>query len=173
MLQWECFPIHPLPPHHPSIPLHWGIEPSQDQGPPSPLTPDKAILCYICCWSHESVHIYSRWWFSTWKYSVGYGCLMFLFFLWGCKPLQRFSERKKWLSNTMINMYLTVSNLTFYFNCFCLKWVPNVLAFICLFTITGTDMAVVTSSTDRCYIYILSLHKSVFIFQTRSQKLKA
>ncbi len=24
---------HPLPPHYPTIPLHWGIEPSQDQGP--------------------------------------------------------------------------------------------------------------------------------------------
>jgi hypothetical protein len=26
-------PTHPLPPHCPSIPLHWGIKPSQDQGP--------------------------------------------------------------------------------------------------------------------------------------------
>ena len=35
-------PIHPLLPHCPSIPLHWGIKPSQDQGPPLPLMPDKA-----------------------------------------------------------------------------------------------------------------------------------
>ena len=33
---------HPLPPHHPSLPLHWGIKPSQDQRPPLPLMPDKA-----------------------------------------------------------------------------------------------------------------------------------
>jgi hypothetical protein len=32
---------------HPHIPLHWGIEPSQDQGPLLPLMPDKVILCYI------------------------------------------------------------------------------------------------------------------------------
>ena len=31
----------PLP-HHPSIPLYWGIKHSQDQGPPLPLMPDKA-----------------------------------------------------------------------------------------------------------------------------------
>jgi hypothetical protein len=40
-------PTHPLPPPHPGIPLHWGIE------------PDKAILCYICSWSHGSLHMYS------------------------------------------------------------------------------------------------------------------
>ena len=33
---------HPLLPHCPSIPLHWGIKPSQDQGPSLSLMPDKA-----------------------------------------------------------------------------------------------------------------------------------
>ena len=76
---------HTPSPHHPSIPLHWGIEPSQDQGPPLPLMPDKAILCYICGWSHGSLHVYSL---------VGglvpgsSGWLILLFFLWGFKPLQ-------------------------------------------------------------------------------------
>jgi hypothetical protein len=51
--------IHPLQPPHPGILLQWGIEPSQDQGPLFPLMPDKAILCYICSWSHESLHVYS------------------------------------------------------------------------------------------------------------------
>jgi hypothetical protein len=51
--------IHPLLPPHPGIPLHWGIEPSQDQGPLFPLMPDKAILCYISGWSHGSLHVYS------------------------------------------------------------------------------------------------------------------
>ena len=35
-------PTYPLLPHHPSIPLHWCIKPSQDQGLPLPLKPDKA-----------------------------------------------------------------------------------------------------------------------------------
>ena len=49
-------PTHPLLPPHPGIPLHWDIEPSQDQWPLLPLVPDKAILCYICIWSHGSLH---------------------------------------------------------------------------------------------------------------------
>jgi hypothetical protein len=32
----------------PGIPLHWGIEPPQDQRPLLPLMSYKAILCYIC-----------------------------------------------------------------------------------------------------------------------------
>ena len=36
-------PTHPLPPHHPNTPLDWVIEPPQDQGPPLPLMPDKAL----------------------------------------------------------------------------------------------------------------------------------
>ena len=46
--------LSPLPPHCPSIPLCLGIEPPQDQGPPLPLIPDKAILCYVYSWSHGS-----------------------------------------------------------------------------------------------------------------------
>ena len=37
-------PTHPLPPPCPHIPLHWGTEPSRDQGPLLPLMPNKAIL---------------------------------------------------------------------------------------------------------------------------------
>ena len=50
-------PTHP--PHCPSISLYWGREPSQNQDAPLPLMPDKAILCYICSWSHGSLSIYS------------------------------------------------------------------------------------------------------------------
>ena len=35
-------PIHLPLCHHPSIPLHWGIKPSKDQGPPLQLMPDKS-----------------------------------------------------------------------------------------------------------------------------------
>jgi hypothetical protein len=54
-----CSPTHPFPLPGPGIPLYWGIEPSQDQGPFLPLMSDKAILCYICSWSHESHHVFS------------------------------------------------------------------------------------------------------------------
>jgi hypothetical protein len=43
-------PTYLLPPHSPGIPLCWGTEPSQDQGPLLPLISNKAILCYS--WSH-------------------------------------------------------------------------------------------------------------------------
>ena len=77
--------------HPPSIPVHWGIKPPQDQGPPHPLMPDKGILCYISSWSHRSLHVYSlvggllsgsleQWLDAGW--------LGLLFFLWGCNPLQ-------------------------------------------------------------------------------------
>jgi hypothetical protein len=49
---------YPLPPPCPHISLHWGIEPSQDQGFLLPLMTNKAILCYINIWSHGSIHVY-------------------------------------------------------------------------------------------------------------------
>lgn len=36
--------LHPLPPHHPGIPLRWGIEPSENQG--LLLMPAKASATY-------------------------------------------------------------------------------------------------------------------------------
>jgi hypothetical protein len=50
---------YPLPLPDPGIPLHWGIEPSQEQRPLLPVMPYKAILNYICSWSHGSLHVYS------------------------------------------------------------------------------------------------------------------
>jgi hypothetical protein len=47
---------HPLPPHCGSS---WGIKLPQDQGPLLSLNSDKAIFCYICIWSHGSLHVYS------------------------------------------------------------------------------------------------------------------
>ena len=53
--------VFPYQPTHscslPLQPLHWGIEPSQDQGPFLSLMPTKVILCYISRWSH----VYSGW----------------------------------------------------------------------------------------------------------------
>ena len=36
-------PTHPLPPHCPSILLHWGIKPSKHQGPLLLVMPEKAL----------------------------------------------------------------------------------------------------------------------------------
>jgi hypothetical protein len=65
--------------------LHWGIEPSWDQGWLLSLMLNKAIFCYICSWSHGSLYVYSL--------VVGLdpgssGWLILLFFLWGCEPFQ-------------------------------------------------------------------------------------
>ena len=43
-------PTHP--PTHTSLPSH-----SPTLGPLLPLMPDKAILFYICSWSHGSFHV--------------------------------------------------------------------------------------------------------------------
>jgi hypothetical protein len=48
-------PTHPLPPHCPGIPLHWGIKPTQDLL----LMPDNGIFCYLWSWSYGSLHVYS------------------------------------------------------------------------------------------------------------------
>jgi hypothetical protein len=52
-------PTYSLPPHYPSIFLHWSIEPSQDQGPPLPLMLDilgclKKILHRILSHFHSN-----------------------------------------------------------------------------------------------------------------------
>ena len=36
-----------------------GIEPSQDQEPFLPMMTKKAVLCYICSWTHGSLYVYS------------------------------------------------------------------------------------------------------------------
>jgi hypothetical protein len=58
------------------------------KGFPSHLIPDKAILCYICGWSHGYLHVYSLVGGLVPGRSGGSGWLILLFFLWGCKPLQ-------------------------------------------------------------------------------------
>ena len=79
---------HPLPNPHSQIPLHWGIEPSQNQGPLLPWLTDKAILFYICGWSYGSLHVHSLVGGLVPGSSGGSGFLILLFFLWSCKPLQ-------------------------------------------------------------------------------------
>jgi hypothetical protein len=54
-----CSPTHTIQLPDPVIPIHWGIEPSQDQGSFLLLMTDKPFLCYICRWSHWSLHVNS------------------------------------------------------------------------------------------------------------------
>ena len=77
-----CSPTLPLPLPGSGIPLHWGIKPLQDQGP-LPLMCDKAIVCYICIWSH----VYSLVGALVPGSSEDTGWFILLFLLWGCKPL--------------------------------------------------------------------------------------
>jgi hypothetical protein len=82
-------PTHSLPLPGPGIPLHWGIKPSQDQVPLLPLKINKAILCYICSWSHGSLHVYSLVGGLVPGSSGGLGWFILLFLLCGCKPHQQ------------------------------------------------------------------------------------
>ena len=70
-----------------TFPIHWGIEPLKDQCLLVLLMPDKAILCYICGWSHGSLHVYSLNGGLVPGSSGASGWLILLFVLWGCKPL--------------------------------------------------------------------------------------
>jgi hypothetical protein len=59
---FPCFYESAPHPHSPSpcpgIPLSWGIKPSNYQVPLLPLIPNKAILSYICSWSHGLLYVY-------------------------------------------------------------------------------------------------------------------
>jgi hypothetical protein len=74
------------PPTPASPPWHWGIKPSENEGPPLSLMPYKAILCYLCSCSHGSLHVYSL--VDGLVLMISGDVWILLFFLWGCKPLQ-------------------------------------------------------------------------------------
>ena len=83
-----CSPTQPLQLPCPGILLHRGIEPSQNQGPLIPLMTNKAILCYICGWSHGFLHVYSLVGGLVPGSSGGTSWFILLFLLGGCKLLQ-------------------------------------------------------------------------------------
>ena len=93
----------------PAIPLHWGMEPSQDQRPLLPLMTNKAILCYICSWSHESHHVYSLAGGLV-QGSSRISVWLVLFLLWGCKCLQllqSFLQLLHWVPYAQFNGWLS------------------------------------------------------------------
>jgi hypothetical protein len=53
-----CSLTHPLLLSYLDISLHWGIRPSQDQGPLLSLMSHKAIFCDICNCRHGFLHVY-------------------------------------------------------------------------------------------------------------------
>jgi hypothetical protein len=83
MRVYPHLPIHPLPPPPPCshISLHWGIEPSWNQGPLLPLIPNKAIIIYR--WTHGSLHVYTL----VGDLDPGSSGWLLFFFLWGCEQL--------------------------------------------------------------------------------------
>jgi hypothetical protein len=85
-------PTHPLLPHWSSIPLPWVIKPPLDQGFSLWVMPDKAILCYISSCSHRYPLCIFVWWFTPSELS-GFGWLILLFFLWGCKNISKTFEK--------------------------------------------------------------------------------
>jgi hypothetical protein len=81
--------VFPYPPTPASLPWH---SPTLGHrtltGPRAllPLMPDKAILCYICRWSHGSLHVYSLVGGLV-RESSGVCGWLILVFLRGCKAL--------------------------------------------------------------------------------------
>jgi len=69
-------PSH-IPQHSPTL----GVQPWQDQGLLLPLVPNKSILCYICSWSHGSIHVYS----------LGSSGWLALLWLWVASPFNSFN----------------------------------------------------------------------------------
>ena len=130
-LHFKCYPLspsespishphlappltHPLLIPCPGTPLHWGIEPSQGQGPLLPLMLDKDILCHICSGSHKFHHVYSLVGVLV-PGSSGYtGWFILLFLLWAANsfsslgPFSSFSIRDPILSSMVGCEYPTL-----------------------------------------------------------------
>jgi hypothetical protein len=112
---FECGhpPIHTFLPHRSSIPLFWVIKPSQDQGPPLPLLSGKAILCYICIWSHASVPVHSLVGGLV-PGSPGWSGQLTLFFLWGCDSpllLQSLGQLPPWGPKLSPSIHICIGRL--------------------------------------------------------------
>jgi hypothetical protein len=100
---FPCSPTHPLTISGPGIPLHWGIEHSEDQGPLLTLMTEKAIFCYICIWSHEFHHVYSLVGGLIPGSYRGTGWFILLFLLYGCKPFSSFGPfSSSWIGDSVL-----------------------------------------------------------------------
>ena len=80
-------PSHLLMPLCPRILLQWVIDPWQDQEPLLPLISKRVILCYMCSWSNDPLHLCSLVGRLVPGNSGRSGWLILLYFLWGCLHL--------------------------------------------------------------------------------------
>jgi hypothetical protein len=76
------------PPWHSPTP---GQQTFHDQGPLLPLMSNRAILWYICSWTHEMLHKYSLVGGLVPESSKESGWLILLFFLWVANPFSSIS----------------------------------------------------------------------------------
>ena len=83
-------PTHPISSHCPSIHLHWGIKPSQDQGP-------------------GSLHVNSLVGGLVPGSSGGSGWLILLFFLWVANPFSAFSPSPNFCRSPCSDWWLALS----------------------------------------------------------------
>jgi hypothetical protein len=81
-------PTQQLSPHCPSIPLHWGIKPSQDQCFSSHWCPTRPSSATYAAGAMGLSNVYSLVGGLVSGSSGGTGWFILFFFLWGCKPLQ-------------------------------------------------------------------------------------
>lgn len=91
------------------------LEPRQDQGLLLLLVPNKAIICYICIWSHRSVHEQS----IIIVFITEHSYSLTLLFLWvestinSCNPFSKSSNKRSIFSSLYCHwhslLYLTCS----------------------------------------------------------------
>jgi hypothetical protein len=62
-----CFPTYPLLPQYPSIPLCWGIEPSQNKGLPSHWCQIMRSFGTYAAGAMDHPCVVFGWWFSPWE----------------------------------------------------------------------------------------------------------
>jgi hypothetical protein len=96
-----------LPPHCPSISLCWGIKPSQIQGPPLPLMPDKqssathlepwAPSCVLFGWWFSPLELWVVWLVDIVVFPVGLQTSFSSFSLTLTSPLGSLAQSDGWL----------------------------------------------------------------------------
>jgi hypothetical protein len=109
-----CLSAGAPPPTHPLTHSHLTALSSPYAGASSlhrrPLMPDKAILCYICSWSHGPTHVYSLVGGLVPESSGRSDLLILLFFLLGCKPLQLVSPYLVLMTSCCTHRLVHLSN---------------------------------------------------------------
>ena len=100
-------------------------EPSKDQGPLLSLIFNKAILCYLCGWSHGSLYVYSLVGGLVPGSSEGSGWLILLFLFWHCYPFGSFSPfSNSFIGVPVISSMVGCEHLPLYLSGSCYQHIP-------------------------------------------------